>query len=109
MNRCRIEGKITEFELLRYSPAGVPIVEFSLDHESEQMEALGLRKAFVKLQVLAAGPIAVSVSKQYQEWLTKQEGQLAPLVVVEGFLAAKRLGSSAVRLHLTSLEVVLKK
>jgi primosomal replication protein N len=39
LNELRFTGLITEREVIRYTPAGLPIVNALLQHSSQQIEA----------------------------------------------------------------------
>ena len=43
-NQFVLSGKLIELDALRYTPAGIPVVNFRLSHESEQIEA-GAKRA----------------------------------------------------------------
>jgi len=64
-NRVEISGVLTGLQALRHTPAGVPVVEFRLKHESERAEAGANRKVSAEIdaiafeaqaRLLAAGP-----------------------------------------------------
>ncbi|MEQ1663046.1 MAG: primosomal replication protein N [Thiobacillus sp.] len=55
MNRLLIDGVLTQTQTLRYSPAGVPIVEAVLLHQGTSSEA---RKLACELTVQASGSLA---------------------------------------------------
>ena len=51
-------ASITEREILRYTPAGIPMVSARLLHQSQQMEAGIARIVEFEIVALAAGEIA---------------------------------------------------
>ena len=53
---------IVEVKPLRYTPAGIPAFDFSLDHESEVSEAGGRRSVKATLRAVALGPLAESLA-----------------------------------------------
>ena len=53
VNRIEISGVITELQSLRYTPAGIPVVEFRLAHESERAEAGARRKVHAEIEAVA--------------------------------------------------------
>ena len=78
-NQIVASGRLTDVDALRYTPAGIPAVEFRLVHESTQKEAGGERKVQCEFNCICLG---------------KQASSLAALaaeteIVVKGFLAAK--------------------
>jgi primosomal replication protein N len=79
---------------LRYTPAGIPVVEFRLEHESEQQEAG--RKRLVKAEIPA-------VAFQAQAQLLAK-AKMHSEVKVEGFLGAKTKRSKRLVLHVTTIE-----
>jgi primosomal replication protein N len=95
-----IAGQVAGPHATRYSPAGLPITRFVLEHHSRQVEAAQPREARCRLQVLAAG-----------DPLAQQARQLAPgaLVRVRGFLcrADYRYGETRLVLHAEHIEILL--
>ncbi len=89
---------VIERETLRYSPAGLPVLNLKLWHESEQTEAGGLRKTEVTLSAVAAGPVAVRLNAELAQHPEPE------LLQFQGFLAASRSGSKSVKLHITEFE-----
>jgi primosomal replication protein N len=83
-----------ELSALRYTPAGLPVVEFKLDHESEQDEAGGKRK--VKAEISA-------VAFETQARLISQKN-MGSEVRLEGFLSARTKRSKKLVLHVTNIE-----
>ena len=77
--------------MVRYSPAGVPVLECLLDHRSTQQEADLPRLVEFEIRALALGDI-----------VTRLAG-VAPgtELAVEGFLAPSRKGSKTLLLHIT--------
>jgi primosomal replication protein N len=106
LNKTCIEGALAEIGSLRYTPAGIPMLNFQLMHESQQFEANSLRKTSVLLNAIAAGPVAVQLDKELKQ-STGQSG--VPRIEAVGFLAAKKLGSQSVVLHLTEFKLTFSK
>ena len=48
-----MSGRLLELGALRYTPAGVPALEFKLRHESEQSEAGGARRVEAEIGGIA--------------------------------------------------------
>ncbi|HLS85847.1 MAG TPA: primosomal replication protein N [Burkholderiales bacterium] len=94
MNRAELTGRIVELGALRFTPAGIPVVDFRLEHESEQDEAGGRRKVTAEIG-------AVAFDAQARLLATRAMGSE---VTVRGFLAAKRKGSKRLVLHVTDIE-----
>ncbi|MGQ0546507.1 MAG: primosomal replication protein N [Betaproteobacteria bacterium] len=94
LNRLEISGKVVELGALRYTPAGVPAVEFKLAHESEQPEAGGRRKVQAEI-----GAIAFETQARLMA-----QARLNSRVSVQGFLAARSKRSRRLVLHVTNIE-----
>jgi primosomal replication protein N len=80
---------------LRYTPAGIPVLEFSLRHTSTQTEAGQARKVDVELPAIAFGPLAQRLA---------QAPQTDRPVMARGFLARRSLRSTQVVLHARDIE-----
>jgi primosomal replication protein N len=83
-----------ELSALRYTPAGIPVVEFKLDHESEQDEAGTKRKVKAEISAVAFEAQARLVSKI----------NINSALKVKGFLSAKTRRSKKLVLHVTDIE-----
>ena len=83
-----------ELGALRYTPAGMPAVEFRLAHESEQDEAGGKRKVLAEIG-------AVAFDSQARLMAGAKLGVQAKF---QGFLAAKSKRSQRLVLHVTNIE-----
>ena len=93
-NRVELSGVITELQSLRYTPAGVPVVEFRLAHESERAEAGTARKVNAEID-------AVAFEAQARLLATSALGRA---LKAEGFLCAKNRRSKKPVLHVTNIE-----
>jgi primosomal replication protein N len=81
--------------VLRYSPAGVPLLDCVLHHTSTQHEAQVPRQISMRIAALAAGRVAVRLDK-------------APLGVVMklgGFLANRSARGTNVVFHITEFDL----
>jgi primosomal replication protein N len=78
---------------LRYTPAGLPALDLTLEHEGQTMEAGHPRRVCLKLQAVALGDLA------------RKLPQLAAtdLFLWTGFLATGRNGRGVV-FHITQVE-----
>ena len=79
---------------LRYTPPGIPVVEFRLKHESEQAEAGAKRKVSAEID-------AVAFEAQARLIAGRAPGR-GPRA--DGFLGAKSRRSSRPVLHVTHIE-----
>ena len=93
MNRLVLGAKLVERGARRYTPAGLPVLELTLQHESDQTEDGQARRVTLELKALAIGAITDPVS-------TLALGSTANYA---GFLTHARNGRG-VLLHITSLE-----
>jgi primosomal replication protein N len=93
-NLIRLSGVLLERGAKRYTPAGLPAIEFRLTHQSEQLEAESLRKVECEMPCVALGAMANLMAA------TKPGDGL----VVSGFLAARSLKVRSPVLHVTTIE-----
>ncbi len=98
MNSVSLAGVVTELAALRYTPAGIPLISFTLKHVSQRTEAGMLR------QVECEVP-AVVMAKLAEQARDLRVGHHAR---VEGFLAKKSLNSRQLILHINALEIIEK-
>ena len=96
VNRLEISGVLTELKALRHTPAGVPVVEFRLRHESERAEAGARRKVNAEIDAVAFEAQARLLAG----------GALGRRLKAEGFLCAKSRQSKKPVLHVTNIEFV---
>ena len=87
---------ITELKALRYTPAGVPVVEFRLKHESERAEAGATRKVDAEIEAVAFEAQARLLAA----------GPMGRRLKAEGFLCAKNRRSRKPVLHVTNIEFI---
>ena len=96
MNSVRLDGKLSGLCPLRYSPAGIPIMEFRLTHASIQKEGATERKVEFDMEGMAVSDMAIGLSNL-------QEGRLVRL---EGFLNRKSHRNKAIVLHVNHFELI---
>ncbi len=96
MNRLEVEGQVLEQSPVRYTPAGVPVLEFLLSHESEVSEAGVPRRIAFSLQILVMGD------------LVQMAGTigLGTTVRIQGFIAPVRKDSPKFRLHAQRIQQI---
>ena len=85
-----------ELGALRYTPAGLPALEFRIAHESEQDEAGGRRKVQAEI-----GAIAFDAHARLMAG-----ARLGAQAKFQGFLAAKSKRSKRLVLHVTNIEFI---
>ena len=93
MNRLVLAARLVERSALRYTPAGLPALDFELKHESELSEDGELRKVTLQIRAVAIGRITPSL----------QALDLGSEARFAGFLAAGRNGRGLV-FHVTAIE-----
>ena len=88
-----LSGIVTSLEPIRYTPAGIPLLFFLLQHVSEQTEAGLKRKVECEVNAVALGDLANS------------HIQLGSSVKVKGFLAKRSAKSTQLVLHIEQLHI----
>ncbi len=94
INVLSLEARIVERGAVRYTPAGVPLVECVLEHASEVEEAGAKRKVEMTLQAIAIGEGSDALARY-------PLGEIACFV---GFLAPRSLKVRTVRFHITQIK-----
>jgi primosomal replication protein N len=94
-NRVRLGGEVLTREALRYSPAGVPILNLLLAHRSDQTEGGVPRQAEVEIEAVAVGQLALGLK-------AVQPGQR---LTATGFLTRRSRRSKRIVLHLNEFEI----
>lgn len=89
-----LSGAVISLEPIRYTPAGIPLLSFVLQHASEQIEAGLKRKVECEVNAVALGDIA------------KQNIQLGANIKAKGFLAKRSAKSTQMVMHIVKLELV---
>ena len=64
MNHLVLSARIGEANGLRYTPAGLPALDFRLEHESELIEASQQRQVKVAIKAVAFGSLAETLARQ---------------------------------------------
>ena len=95
MNRLVLAAQLVERRALRYTPAGLPVLDFELKHESELSEDGQVRKVSMQIRSVAIGRISQPVAAME----LGSSGQFA------GFLASARNGRGLL-FHVTAIEPV---
>ena len=94
MNQVQVVANIVEREVLRYTPAGIPIVSARLQHASTQVEAGIERVIEFEIAAIAAGEISGRFSQT----------ELGALFSFTGFLARKSRNSKTLVFHVSDFE-----
>jgi primosomal replication protein N len=64
VNQLVLSARIAQAAALRYTPAGVPALDFQLEHESEITEAGQPRQVKVAVKAVAFGAVAETLGRQ---------------------------------------------
>ena len=100
MNRSKNEfqfvANIAEREILRYTPAGIPIVSAKLLHTSQQVEAGVERLVEFEIAAVAAGEISGRFN----------QAELGATYRFTGFLARKNRNSKSLVFHISDFDAV---
>jgi primosomal replication protein N len=64
VNQLVLSARIAQAGGLRYTPAGLPALDFNLEHESEVTEAGQPRQVKVAVRAVAFGSVAETLGKQ---------------------------------------------
>jgi len=89
VNRFLFRGQVLACEPLRYTPAGLPVLEMTLEQAIDVVEAELARRVELTLAAVALGDVARMLTGT----------PLGTTVQVEGFLAPTRKGASRLKLH----------
>ena len=92
MNQVVLTATLAQMNAMRYTPAGVPAIEFLLEHESQQSEAGQQRVVKAAVKAVAFGALAERIASQH----------LGSPWQFTGFLASSRNGKS-IAFHVTDL------
>lgn len=94
LNELRLDAQIAEKSPVRYTPAGIPVTDLKLAHQSSQTEAGNLRQVNCEIVAVAMGEQALLLATS----------PLGSALRVSGFLAAKSLKNRSLVLHVTQTE-----
>lgn len=95
-NLTTICGKLARLNHIRYTPAGIEVIEFEIDHNSTQVEANIQRQIICVIPAIAMAHIAKTVSSL----------KLETTVKLSGFLSRKNKMSSQLVLHVSQLDII---
>jgi primosomal replication protein N len=95
-NKVLLRGRLVERDALRHTPAGIPIVNFRVEHESTQAEGGVARQVGCEMSAVAVQTEAKLLSA----------APLGTQVRIEGFLDRQGKGRTRVVLHATRIEFV---
>lgn len=96
VNAVTLDARLASRNDLRFTPAGVPALDFQLAHESTQTEAAGERRVACELAAIALGPIARTLSAV----------DVGARLRCRGFLARRYRTGTSVALHVNEFELL---
>lgn len=94
MNQFQFVASISERDVIRYTPAGIPVVTAKLQHQSEQTEAGIKRLVEFEITAFAAGEISGRLN---------QVG-LGEMLRFTGFMARRNRNSKSLVFHIVDFE-----
>lgn len=95
INHVVLSAQVLECEPLRHTPAGQPVLEMLLTHQSTAIEAMHKRQVSLTISALAIGDLANMLATI----------QLGSALHIEGFLASARKDSVKLKLHIQKVRV----
>ncbi len=93
-NEVELHGQVVGREALRFTPAGIPILAFTVKHESMQIEGGISRQVSFELEAMAVGEVAQRLDA----------AQAGRSVRLQGFLASRSRLSARLVLHVNQFE-----
>jgi primosomal replication protein N len=92
VNKWVLQAEIVQILPLRYTPAGIPLLNFMLHHVSEQVEAGLKRKVECEVNAVVLGELALN-----------PQIQTGKRVKVSGFLAKRSMKSTQLVMHVNQI------
>jgi len=95
MNAVTLDARLQSRGDLRFTPAGVPALDFELEHESTQIEAGAERRVGCEVAAVALGRVA------------RELADVAPGATIRcsGFLARRYRTGASVAFHVNAFEL----
>ena len=91
MNQLRIRGKLVAKSALRYTPAGIAVLEASFGHEGTVTEAAAERSLAFEFSAIALGAVAQALDRE----------PLGKPMTLAGFIAPRTRRSTRLVMHIT--------
>jgi len=95
-NQTIVCGRIIKLGVLRYTPAGIAIIEFTIHHVSRQMEAGVVRQIICEVLAVAMGQLALTVA----------EFRIDSAVKLTGFINRKSHLNQQLMLHVNHIALI---
>lgn len=94
-NQFDLQATLVSRSTLRYTPAGVPVCEMELKHESVQIEASKPRTVQCVIDAIALGTVAVSLNKL----------ELGSEMIWSGFIALRSHKQKKLQFHICNMRM----
>jgi primosomal replication protein N len=91
VNQLRIRSKAVAKSALRYTPAGIAVLEASFEHEGTVTEATAARTLAFEFSAIALGAVAQALDRE----------PLGRPMMLEGFIAPRTRRSTRLVMHIT--------
>ena len=95
-NRFALDATLASRDALRHTPAGIPALECTLEHRSQQREAGGMRRVECEMHAVAFGDVALALARC----------AAGSVLRCEGFVARRYRTGTSLTLHLTHFEQI---
>ena len=95
MNQLRIRAKAVGKSALRYTPAGVAVLEASFEHEGSVTEAAVERTLAFEFSAIALGAVAQALDRE----------SLGTTLILQGFIAPRSRRTTRLLVHVTEYQV----
>ena len=95
-NEVVLDGRLLKRSALRHTPAGIPVIDLVIGHNSIQFEAGSERKTRCEIEATAIGEMALTLgAARLNRWLR-----------MSGFLAQRSVSSDKLALHVVKVELL---
>ncbi len=94
-NRLMLDATLAQRDDLRFTPAGIPVLQMTLAHASTQAEAGGERKVECELSAIAFADVARGLA----------DVAIGVALRCEGFVARRFRTGTSVALHISRFEL----
>ena len=95
MNRTLLSASVAEQGALRHTPAGLPVLDVWLEHDSQLEEAGQMRRVRARIRAIAMGQVAERLAAQQMD---------STVWRFEGFLAGSGAQASRVVFHIQDFQ-----
>lgn len=94
MNHLRLQGLVLSTQPIRYTPAGIAVLELELQHQSVVEQAQVQRQLNFDIPAIAIGDVAYALSAV----------AVGDTLAIDGFIAPLRKSSSRLVLHIQTFQ-----